>query len=360
MAKVNDNDADDMPKSKKARGYQDGGTVDDDPTDLTKHPAYALGVQHAYSGVASRPAGLPDTTGSPTPSGAPTPAPAAGTPGPAGPGNFASASVAQSTQRVPTGVVGPRIPPPAARISPASGTGQLPRGQGPGTNFAANTPPGSDYNLNSGQYVPKTTPGQINGRPAQNVLAEGASKTGVGADYSGGALGVLPRIREAGPTPPVGGTQAVLPPDRRRPLPFEDGGRVTGEVSLPNISIPPMMRFGGRVPRYQDGGEVPPNDRFRKYFGGGMPTPTPTPKPTPAPKKFASGGKQSSKDTVPAMLSPGEVVLNPKQQQKVAVQPNFRQGLNPREQTAMAGMGLPRMRKQAAFNPPKSKMFAGK
>jgi hypothetical protein len=94
-----------------------------------------------------------------------------------------------------------------------------------------------------------------------------------------------------------------------------DMSRSARETQAP-IPVPPkhQFRMGGRI--CQRGGKIP--------------------------------GQPTGKDTVPAMLSPGEVVLNPKQQKRVVVRPNWQQGLNPKEKSAMSSMRLPRARNQRA------------
>ncbi len=67
----------------------------------------------------------------------------------------------------------------------------------------------------------------------------------------------------------------------------------------------------------------------------------------PARHQFQHGGLPP--DNVPAMLGKGEVVLNKNQQKKVVVKPNWQQGLNPKERSAMSEMRLPRMRNQRAI-----------
>ncbi len=427
---------------------------DNDADDLTKHPAYALGVKHAYAGIAPKPKGFaeggtadptdltnpanrrtgpiaqpaPDPTATPTPIGAPPPTTTA-TPAPAVTGG----GVATVPRTTPTGVVPPRVPPPAARIA-----GGAPGGQ----SFVGATPAGNDYNLGTRQYVPKTNPGTINGQPADVIGA--ASRSGVTGLAGPATLPRTPQV--AGPTPAVGGTQAVLPQskflpagrngasgvvDREERIPggsqanrlatpkFQEGGRVDpgiGVVDLNKIAVPPATE----TPKYKAGGKVSKpkpkvndNDaddyksggKVKRYQDGGKARPTPTPAPTPSPPMrndpatlkrmlnspgYAEGGEigtvnlpnisippatekkfggiaqappprvPNPPDNVPAMLGKGEVVLNNNQKKRVAVQPNFRQGLNPKEQTAMEGMGLPRMRKQTAFKPKPTKMFAGK
>lgn len=92
----------------------------------------------------------------------------------------------------------------------ATGTPYLEAGQ------VFNAPRGYDYNVSTGQWIPSTTEGTINGIPASRALAEGALRSGVNPIYSPKAMDLLEGMRaegkaltEAGlfkPTLPVGPT----------------------------------------------------------------------------------------------------------------------------------------------------------
>ncbi len=272
---------------------------------------------------------------------------------------------------------------------------------------------------------------------------------------------VLPRVTPAGPTPVVGGSQAVrigpvdketgvgsgvaepgqmvkytashstIAPDTGlRTTTLPSGGTTSaydattpaGAASLAQIKARPKIEYtpgeeisrkqmvgffsggrvkgyrkGGKVRRYQDGGTVEVNRPFldevkgvaravagsqpsgqlnlvpERGFqdGGRVPSDfsssardTQIPISSPSRYRFKTGGQVDSAqdtDTVPAMLSPGEVVLNQNQQRNVQMKPNWQQGLNPKERDAMSHMRLPRARNQRAMTSKKvPRIFSGK
>ncbi len=216
---------------------------------------------------------------------------------------------------------------------------------------------------------------------------------------SGGFASVGPAKTPVTPTQ-VPGQTALAGPNIRRPG-FVYGGRVADNTIPKKVGMQKPMPFmhggkvkmwsGGRVRKMQDGGRADLlADADNSFYGGGnapKPTPTATPKPgflnkvkgvakaiadrtgfqdggmvrvdeaardtqssfaIPPRHQFKSGGKLPP-DNVPAMLGKGEVVLNKNQQKKVVVKPNWQNGLNPKEKSAMSEMNLPRMRKQHAM-----------
>jgi hypothetical protein len=176
----------------------------DDQEDLTKHPAYALGVKHAYDGTA------------PNPTATPAPPPLL-TPPSGGASAVASRASAYNTspalpQLSRTAPIPPRVPPPAAPIGPAwpSSRGTSPSEPQVVNNRVLNAgvPPGNDMNVNTGVLVPKDQPGFAStkkGVAPQPINSNGA---GPALPMMSGA-GALPRTQAAGPTPPVGGQVAV-------------------------------------------------------------------------------------------------------------------------------------------------------
>jgi hypothetical protein len=137
-----------------------------------------------------------------------------------------------------------------------------------------NGPPGYDLNINTGEWVPTNRVGTINGRPATQVIAEGALKRGVSPEDT--------RSREVYNTMRQYPGMAATPPiDIPIPNPAE----------LPGVSAEPQVAAGGggasqrgAVSRFF----APPGSGLAHLFGldeGVAPivqTPT-APAPAPAP-----------------------------------------------------------------------------
>lgn len=104
----------------------------------------------------------------------------------------------------------PGYPTPTAAFTAEPPT--QPQGQ-PATNplsseqILSQVPAGYDYNVSTGQYLPKSTVGMINGRPAGQVIAEGAQKTGIKPESPSG----LSAYAGLFPNPPPKPEVATLP-----------------------------------------------------------------------------------------------------------------------------------------------------
>jgi len=367
--------------------------------ELRKHPAYQLAMRDASSGAVDPqkfgpPAAL-GATATPTatataspPTGATTGTtprinPPASRLGPVA--QAAAGGLAGIPRQAPVGVVDrpPPVGPPGtaqlSRILTAKAAGQ-PYVEGGRVNNQPAGTAGMDFNTNTGDWIPKSTVGTINGQPASEAIAAARARNVERRAQIAGAAGALPRVQTAGPTPPVGGTQAVkiIPTSY-----YAKGGMVRRPVM--------RMQDGGIVDTIRDRNrDISSLTNDGDFPAAAQPSPTPTPTPlASAPpvtgqeaaavdrtivaadkfatvargdfdrraRTYAGGGKVAGppvkRDVVPAMLTPGEAVLNSNQQQAVRIMPNFRDQMSPDEADAMDKMNLPRMRtrNQKAINP---------
>lgn len=247
------------------------------------------------------------------------PTPAAPTPAPTG--------ITQPTA-APVAVAGAPAPAAAPGAIPTEGpTG--PTGVPPTQieRMIAATPAGMAYSASRGGYIPATTQGTIGGRPAGEVIAEGARRIGITPESASGlaALTAPPpgtlAAKPIGPTPagpPLGAAGAGPEP----PTPLNVRAGAAGEAIRGYTDPFTIVKnlFGG------GGGGV--NQLVK---GGGGPTPEPTPGPTlptpgPTLPTVAAAPQPTPVPTPPAQPTPGALPapgqggLSPEQQAAILEQ----------------------------------------
>jgi len=156
-------------------------------------------------------------------------------------------------------------------------------------------PPGMSYNVSTGEWIPSGTPGTINARPAGEVIAEGALRTGIAPESVSGTA-ALAQLRRAGvpsfehglPTRGAGSSYAeegaapAKPTTAAAPTPqgASFGERVLNWIN-PKRSYEPLQAgdIGGRAPASQPA--APPAWSPEQLAEGKRPMVGPTPEPTP-------------------------------------------------------------------------------
>lgn len=156
--------------------------------DLTQHPAYAAGVADAHSGIAPNPfTDKASALDAAAPGGAAATLPRApGTPSASAPGAMANVTL-------PADRVGRTYPSVTATSTTAQSAASAPMAPVRGMSAADQNP----------------------GHKWDSAWSDGTFKSAGqrSAEMMGGGVGALPRAPQTvGPTPPVGGTQAVIPP----------------------------------------------------------------------------------------------------------------------------------------------------